>query len=74
MENLTVSQLHSTGSELLVDPESFMDELGENNLARVAGGGTPTVISASVVGFSAGLVVSRQVVDWVQQDIRNSRK
>ncbi len=39
MSNISISNLHPTGSELFSDNENFMSEISENDFASIAGGG-----------------------------------
>jgi hypothetical protein len=38
MSNISISNLHSTGSDLFSDDENFMSEISENDFASIAGG------------------------------------
>jgi hypothetical protein len=39
MSNISISNLHPTGSELFSGNENFMSEISENDFANIAGGG-----------------------------------
>jgi hypothetical protein len=39
MSNISISNLHSTGSDLFSGDENFMSEISENDFANIAGGG-----------------------------------
>jgi hypothetical protein len=61
MENIAISELRSTGSELLVDSESFLDELSENELTFTKGASSgaciATVTIAATIGLSVGATI-----------------
>jgi hypothetical protein len=50
MPTIKISDLHPTGAELFSDSESYMNELGDNEI-NLINGGTGTLIR-SVVGAS----------------------
>lgn len=39
MSNISISNLHPTGSELFSGNENFMSEISENDFTNIAGGG-----------------------------------
>lgn len=58
MANIKISDLHSTGSDLFSDSESYMNELGDSQLDIINGGSTPIIASVLVTAISASLVFS----------------
>ena len=54
MAAIAVKNLQPAGSDLLFDTESFMNELGQDELTAVQGGGTPLFfIGSMVIGVAA---------------------
>jgi lactobin A/cerein 7B family class IIb bacteriocin len=49
MATINISDLHPTGSELFSDSESYMSELGDNELASVNGGILTSPVCAVVI-------------------------
>jgi hypothetical protein len=68
MAIITVSDLRSTGSELFMDSESFLDVLSESEVDGVNGGLTPIAIwgiavsSQYVIGAMVGGAIVGSVV------------
>jgi hypothetical protein len=58
MASIQVLDLHSAGSDLLMDSEGFLDELGNGELGSINGGFTPL----SVIGIWSIYVASEYVV------------
>ncbi len=51
MPNIKISDLHSTGSELFSDSESYMNELGDSEFNTINGGsGWPCAIVSGLLG------------------------
>jgi hypothetical protein len=57
MATIKISDLHSVGSELFMDSESYLNELTNEELNMAHGGSTPLCISYSI-GFTVGVTVS----------------
>ncbi|MBH8565127.1 hypothetical protein I8748_23580 [Nostoc sp. CENA67] len=57
MANITLTELHTTGSELFQDSESFLNEL--NNLDSISGGDYSTGVS----DFSTIIKLAESFVD-----------
>ena len=51
MANITLSELHATGSELFIDSESFLNELSD--VDSIAGGQV-TIATGATVGIGYG--------------------
>lgn len=49
MAEITVEDLNLTGSELLLDEESFLNNLSEEKLEQTYGGATPVAYTVYVV-------------------------
>lgn len=68
MASITVSDLRSTGSDLFMDSESFMDVLDDSELNSINGGLTPIAIwgiavsSQYVIGAMAGGAIVGSVI------------
>lgn len=68
MANIIVSDLRSTGSDLLMDSESFLDVLDNGELDSINGGLTPIAIwgiavsSQYVIGAMVGGAIVGSVV------------
>ncbi len=56
MANIVISELHTVGFELFSDSESYMSELGDNELVSVNGGivTTPFCAAAAVSSANCG--------------------
>lgn len=67
MASITVSDLRSTGSDLLMDSESFMDVLDNSELNSINGGLTPIAIWGIAVSsqYVIGSMVGGAIVGGV---------
>ena len=63
MSKISITKLHSAGSEFFTDPENFLDDLtGDANLLKnIEGGGTPT---AALVGAGVGAIAGFYYELW----------
>lgn len=61
MATIKISDLHPTGSELFSDSESYMSELGDNELEIVNGGIWSTPVCSVVVSKVTSRILTRQV-------------
>jgi hypothetical protein len=59
MATIKISDLHSAGSELFMDSESYLNELTNEELNMTHGGSTPACISFSV-GVSVSIYGAKQ--------------
>lgn len=59
MPVIAISELHPVGSDLLLDSESFMNELTDSEITDTNGGSTPGILSFIGVSSEAcGIVIS----------------
>lgn len=67
MASITVSDLRSTGSDLLMDSESFLDVLDNSELNSINGGLTPIAIWGIAVSsqYVIGSLVGGAIVGGV---------
>ena len=63
MATITISDLSPTGLNLFSDPENYLDELSDNNLTEISGGGTPSIaVIATLVAvgtFAVSYTIAR---------------
>ena len=62
MATINISDLRPTGSDLFSDSESYMSELGDNELGSVKGGILTSPVCAAVVARVASPYVVRTFV------------
>lgn len=64
MATIAISNLHSVGSDFFADSESYMNELSEQELHEMQGGGSPAyaLVGVLAVGIGiAGYQIGRQI-------------
>ena len=68
MATISVNDLNLTGSELLLDEESFLKDLSDEKLRQNRGGATPILVPIAIGGFALGYTIGR---DKKEDSMRN---
>jgi len=55
MATIKISDLHSAGSELFMDSESYLNELTNEELNMAHGGSTPLCVGCFVAGVAVSI-------------------
>lgn len=54
MASITISNLHPSGSDLLIDSETFLNELSSTDLGMGVKGGTSPLLAGIALSYTIG--------------------
>lgn len=58
MATIAIQELKTTGTDLLLDQETYLNELTDNELEIAKGGGTPAVVASSIMATAGSVAAS----------------